>query len=116
MGEGRGEGPVFLRLPALFKTKWINQRLNRLSLIGLRIEPRMVQPQKNPLRPSEISRVGGIQFPAPVIAESKRLYLALESGNVLLGGLPRMLPGLHGELFGRQAKGVPTHRMQHVIP
>ena len=42
------------------------------------------------------------------------MNLPLERGDVGLGGLARVLAGLDGVLLGGQAKGVPTHRMQHV--
>ena len=87
----------------------IFQRFNRFSLVRLRIEPRVVEPEKNPLRPLEIIRVGGGEFARPVVAEAERLNLPLEGGDVCLGGLARMLAGPDGVLLGGQVERVSIH-------
>ena len=60
-------------------------------------------------------RISGVDFARPVVAETERLDLAFERGDVLLRGFARMLSGPDGVLFGGQTEGVPTHRMKHVV-
>ena len=64
----------------------------------------------------ESSRLGGVDFSAPVVAKSQAPNLPAKSGDVLFGSLARMLPRFDGVLFGRQPKSVPAHRMQHIEP
>ena len=59
-------------------------------------------------------RVGRGEFARPVVAEAEAFDLALELGDVRLGGLARMLARLDGVLLGRQAERIPAHRMQDV--
>ena len=92
----------------------ILQRFYRFCPVGFGVVPRVVKLEENPLRPFEIVRVGRVHLAAPIVAESKRLNLALERGDVLLGGLARVLAVLDGVLLGRQAECVPAHRVQHV--
>src|SRR4029453_15361551 len=57
----------------------------------------------------------GIDLPRPVVTEAEHLELTLERRDVV-GRRPRgMLPGLDRVLLGRQAEGVPAHRVQHVM-
>ena len=79
------------------------------------VEPGVEQHQKDPLRPAEIVDVGGGQLAAPVVAEAEHLLLPAERGDVLFGGDPRRRAGLVGVLLGRQAEGVPAHRVQHAL-
>ena len=92
----------------------ICQRVDRLRLVCRRVEPRVVKLQENPLRPAEVTRVGGVHLPAPVVTEAKRLNLPLEIGDICLGGDARMLASLDGVLFRRQSKRVPADRVQHI--
>ena len=94
----------------------ISQRLDRLRPVRLGIEPRVVQLQENPLRPAEVLRVGRVDLPTPVVAETKRLNLPFEVADVGLGGDARMLTGLDRVLLGRQAERIPADRVQHVEP
>ena len=93
----------------------ILQRVDRLGLIGRGVKPRIVQLQKNPLAPLKITGLGGVRFPTPIIAEAQALDLPLEISNIFLGRLARMLAGLDRVLLGGQAKGIPAHRMQHML-
>src|SRR5205823_1345204 len=77
-------------------------------------EPGVVKLEEDPLRPLEVIGVGSIDFAAPIVAESQRLYLPLESGDVFFRGLARVLAGFDGILLSRQAECVPAHRVQHV--
>ena len=92
----------------------VSQRVDRLRPICRRVEPSVVQLQENPLRPPVIIGIGRVDFPAPVVAEAKRLNLALEVGDVGLGGDARMLAGLDRVLLCRQAERVPPDRVEHV--
>src|SRR5438067_353836 len=98
-----------------FQFRWIRECFNRLGFVGFRVEPRIVKLKKNPLGPFEIFWIGGVHFAAPIVAEAEGLNLALERGDVLFGGLARVLACFDGVLLGRKAKGVPAHRMQHVV-
>ena len=92
------------------------QRGNGLSLVRLRVEPRVIDLEENPLCPAEVAGVGRGEFARPVVAEAEGFNLPREVGDVRLGGDARMLAGLDGVLLGRQAEGIPTHRMKHVEP
>src|ERR1051325_5360145 len=95
------------KAPRSVQFRRILQRLNRLRLVRLRIKPRVVELQKNPLRPLEILRIGRVHLARPVVAESEAFDLPLEGRDVLLCRLARMLAGLDGVLLGGQAKRVP---------
>ena len=69
---------------------------------------------KDPLSPSHVPGIRGIDFPRPVVIHAQGLKLPFEVFNVPFGGLPRMGPGFNRILFRRQAEGVPSHGMQHV--
>ena len=56
---------------------------------------------ENPLRPFEISRIGGVDFAIPVVAEAEGFDLFTEVVDVFLGGDRRMGSGVDGVLFGR---------------
>src|SRR6266478_874174 len=53
-------------------------------------------------------------FPAPVVAEAKTLQPALNLRYVLVGPVAWVSIILDRRVFGRQAEGVPAHRMHHV--
>ena len=59
-------------------------------------------------------RIGRVHFSVPVVAEAEHLDLTAEGVDVLLGGGAGVRAGLDGVLLGRQAEGVPAHRVQHV--
>ena len=113
VGETLGipERPLLFRRGAVRRQF---QRCHRLRLVRFRVEPRIVQLEKNPLRPLEILHVRGGDFTGPIVAEAEALDLAREVFDVRLGRHARMLAGLHGVLLGGQAEGVPTHGMQHI--
>ena len=97
--------PQFRRTP---------QSGDRLRLVGLRVEPRVVNLKKDPLGPLEVARIRRVHFPRPVVAEAKGANLPFERGDVRLAGFARVLTGLDGVLLRRQAKGVPPHRVQNM--
>ncbi len=88
---------------------------DRPAAAGLGVEPGVEQLQKNPLRPAEVVDVGRGQLAVPVVAEAEHLLLPAERVDVLLGRDARRRAGLLGVLLGRQAKGVPAHRVQHAL-
>ncbi len=61
-----------------------------------------------------VARVAGRDLARPVERQPYRLELRLHGLDVLVGPRPRRDPALHGGVLGRQAEGVPAHRMQHV--
>eukprot|EP00965_Chrysotila_dentata_P188538 6172801-Pleurochrysis_carterae.AAC.3 len=71
--------------------------------------------QKDPLRPLDVVLVGGGQLALPVVREAEGLELTLEIGNVRFGRVSRVRACGHRVLLGGQAKGVPPHRVQHVV-
>src|SRR5205814_6140515 len=93
---------------------YVGKRFYRFGFVALGIEPRVVKLEKNPLRPFEIIGVCCVDFAAPIIAKAQRLNLALKGGDILFGGLARMLAGFDGVLFGRQPKSIPSHWMKHM--
>ena len=62
-----------------------------------------------------IGGVAGREFPGPVERQPDRPQLLLHRGDVVIG------PGLGSDLaldrgvLGRQAEGVPAHRVQHIV-
>ena len=88
---------------------------DRPAFLLLGIEPGIVQDQEDELGPAEVARVGGGQLAAPVVAEAQHLELPAEGGDVLLGGRAGVGARLLGVLLGRQAEGVPAHRVQNAL-
>mmetsp|Transcript_24890 Transcript_24890/g.68953 ORF Transcript_24890/g.68953 Transcript_24890/m.68953 type:complete len:298 (-) Transcript_24890:510-1403(-) len=72
--------------------------------------------QKYPLCPFDIINVGCCDFAIPIIGESQHLQLSFEIGNIAGRCLRRLRSRLDGKLFCRQAKGIPTNRMQDIEP
>ena len=73
------------------------------------------QLDENPLGPLVILGVGGVDFTVPVKGQAQRLQLALEAGHVLGGDDFRVDVVFQGVVLGRQAEGVPAHRVEDVI-
>ena len=84
--------------------------------LGLGVEPGVVDLQEDPLRPADVVDVGGGQGAPRVVRQSDPAELASHVRDVLLGRDARVLPGLHGVLFGGQAEGVVSHGVQDVLP
>ena len=75
----------------------------------------LVKLQKNPLRPPEVTGVGGIHFARPVKREADALELLAEVIDILLGHAGRMDMVFDGIVFRRQAECVPTDGEEHVV-
>ena len=88
---------------------------DRLCLVCERVHPGIVKLEKDPLRPFEILGIGRADFAGPVVAEAERLKLSAEVVDIALGGDARMLAGLDRILLGGKTKGIPAHRMQHIV-
>ena len=120
IGQHRAErgAPIHRRLAHVSQPHGVHVRAligrDRLRALRLGIEPRVIELEKNPLRPFEIAGVGGVDLALPVVGKAEPLELAFEVRHVLRGGDGRMLAGLDRILLGRQAKGIPTHRVQHI--
>ncbi len=81
-------------------------------LIG---QPRLEQPQEDPLRPAVVSRVGGVDLTIPVKGQPERLELLAEASHIVLRHHRRMDLIGDGVIFGRQTKRVPPHREEHIV-
>ena len=80
------------------------------------VVPGVKELQENPLCPFEIVRICRIDFPIPVVAEAQHLDLATKLSDVLPGSFAGMRAGvLNRVLLRGQAKGVPAHRVQHIV-
>ena len=77
-------------------------------------QPGLEEVEEHPLLVPIISRLAGGDFAAPIVAEAHGLQLLAHGGDVFARPLGRMHATLDGGVFGRQAEGVPAHRMQHV--
>ncbi len=87
---------------------------NRASLLERLVEPCVVQPDENPLRPLVILGIGRVDFLVPVIGKPEPFNLPAEIVAVLLRRNARMRSRLDGVLLGWKSERVPTHRMQNV--
>src|SRR5262249_1053423 len=54
------------------------------------------------------------EFSIPIIGKPDLFHLSLERFDILRGRHRRVYTRLHGVLFGRKPKRVPSHRMEHV--
>ncbi len=64
--------------------------------------------------PFVVVRVGAINFAAPVIAKAHLHQLLFKLSGVIFYGLLGTDMVFYGVVFGRQTKGVPAHRVQHI--
>ena len=105
---GRGLDRTILALERRF------QFADRPRLPLRRIEPRAVGLEPDPLRPAVVARIDRRELAGPVVGEPEALELSAKGVDRLLGGHLRMDAGGDRVLLGRQAEGVPAHRMQDV--
>ncbi|OPZ99856.1 MAG: hypothetical protein BWY71_00894 [Planctomycetes bacterium ADurb.Bin412] len=87
---------------------------NGPGLLPPAVEIPVEQLQEDPLGPSVIFGVGGVDFAVPVVAEAQTHDLAADIVDIPLGGDAGVGAGFDGVLFGGQAEGVVTHRVQDV--
>ncbi len=85
--------------------------LGRLALD----EPRLPEVEEHLLLVAIIGRIAGGQFAGPVERQAHRLQLALHRLDVLVGPVARVDAIVARRILGRQAEGVPAHRVQHVV-
>ena len=78
-------------------------------------EPTFEELEEDPLRPADVARIGRVDLARPVVAEAEHSELALERGHVVARGRGRVRARADGVLLGGQPKGVPAHRVQHVV-
>ncbi len=72
-------------------------------------------PQEQPLVPLVVVGVAGRELARPVDAEAERLELALHVRDVVARPLRGRDAVLDRGVLGRQAEGVPAHRLQDVV-
>ena len=84
-------------------------------LVGFVGEAFFIEFGEYPLRPFVVAWIRGVYFAIPVEGEAKHLQLLLERGDVFGGGDGGMRSRFDGVLFGGQAEGVPSHRVQDVV-
>ena len=70
--------------------------------------------EEDPLRPAEVVLVGRGELAVPIDGEAEHLQLAAEVVDVALGLDGGVLTGGDRVLLGRQAEGVPAHRVEDV--
>ena len=104
---------IFL-LPGLVQTCGNRQLFDWLCLLFGLVKVAVKHFQEYPLGPSVIIRVGGVNFPVPVIAKAQRFDLAAHIVYVVSGRCFWDCAGLDGILLGRQAESIPAHRVQDV--
>ena len=75
----------------------------------------LVELGEEPLLPAVVVRLAGGQLPIPVIAQTQHLQLVLHVFDVFVGPGGRRRVVLDGGVFCRQAEGVPTDGLQHVL-
>jgi hypothetical protein len=83
--------------------------------VGAVDEPLFQQAREQPLFPAVIGRIAGSDLARPVVGEAQALQLAAHVVDVLARPRPGRHAILHGRVLGRQAEGVPAHRLEHVI-
>ena len=77
----------------------------------------LVEQQEQPLGPPVVVRRARCDLAVPVVEDAQHLQLARALGDVLPGPGFGMQPRpLHGRVLRRQAKGVPSKRVQHLEP
>ncbi len=69
---------------------------------------------ENPLRPPHIPRIGGINFPGPIVVQPQRLQLTLKRFDITPGGLSRMGSCLNRILLRGKPERIPSHGVQHI--
>ena len=67
----------------IFVLQLKQQVSNRLSFAVCGIEVAVEQLQEDPLRPFVVTRIGGVHFAVPVVAQTQRLDLSAEVFDVL---------------------------------
>ena len=85
-----------------------------LGPFRLRVEPRIVDPEKNPLRPFVVSRIGGVDLALPIVGKSNSFQLRLELADIFAGRDRRMLSRPDGILLCWQTERVPAHWVKDV--
>ena len=95
---------------------WIVAAIGRdgLGFFRLGVEPRIVNLEKDPLRPFVVAGIGRVDLAFPIVGKTDPFQLRFELRDVLAGRDRGMLAGLDGVLFGRQTERVPAHRMEDV--
>ena len=84
------------------------------ALSVFRIEPGIVDLEKDPLGPLVIARISGVDLAIPIVGKTDAFELRFKLGDILARGDFRMLAALDRVLLGRQTKRVPAHRVQDV--
>ena len=79
------------------------------------VEPGAEQLQEDPLGPLVVARVDRGEAAAVVVVDAQPAQLGADRLDVGLGGDPRVLPRLDGELLGGQAERVIAHGVQDVV-
>ena len=70
--------------------------------------------QEKPLVPPVVVRVVALHQAVPIVREAHPLDLSGDAGHVAFGDVVRMPALFDGRVFGRHAKGIETHGIQHI--
>jgi len=74
-----------------------------------------VEFEEDPLGPAVVVHRRRVDLAFPVVGEAEALDLAAEVGDVAPRDDPRVLVFADRGALGRQAEGVPAHRVEHVV-
>ena len=85
-----------------------------LALLAIR-QAALIHAQEEPLVPAVVFREAGGDFGGPIETEAEPLELPLHGGDVRERPFAGRRVVLDRRVLGGQAKGVPAHRMQHVV-
>jgi len=110
-GDGRGSGDAVAAPPRQF----LLQAGDGTGFLQPRVVPGMVELQENPLGPTIVLGLGGVDLPAPVKGDAQQPHLPLVVGGEAGDELGRVGLQTDGGVFRGETEGVPAHGMEHVL-
>ena len=79
-------------------------------------QPLFEEVQKQRLLLAVVAGVAGGDLARPVDREAERLHLFFHLSDIGIGPIRRVATDGHRCVFGGHTKGIPAHRVQHVMP
>jgi len=74
-----------------------------------------IEHQEEKLVPAVVGRIGGVDLAVPVVGTAQQIQLVAVIGRILPCTVRRVGLPHHRFILSRQAKGVPSHGMQHSL-